>query len=419
MMKAQSNWRKRTILFFVSQCITLFGSQIVQMAIVWYVTLQTNSGAWVAAFSVCSYLPQFFVSFIGGVWADHYIRNNLIIGADAVIAAVTLAMMLIMPYITAAPVLLTALLLMSIIRSAGAGVQNPAVNAVIPQLVPEEHLMRYNGINATMQSVVQFGAPAAAAVVLTMSTLRTTLLIDILTAVIGIGVFSCILLPKQEKSQEMTSVLADIGIGLRYAYSCITVRKTLIVYSLFVFFTVPAGYLSGLLVTRVFGDTYWYLTAVELVGFGGMMLGGLLMSIWGGFKSRRLTLSAGLGMFGTMAIGMGVSQHFILYLGLMALYGIALTTVQTTITTLLQENSEASMQGRVFGLMSSLYSSCYPIGMTLFGPLADTIPLQGIMIFSGVALIMVASTTYCDKNLNTSQQSFIQNVSKRQTNNAE
>ena len=419
MMKAQSNWRKRTILFFVSQCITLFGSQIVQMAIVWYVTLQTNSGAWVAAFSVCSYLPQFFVWFIGGVWADHYNRKYLIIGADALIAAVTLAMMLIMPYITAAPVLLTALLLMSIIRSAGAGVQNPAVNAVIPQLVPEEHLMRYNGINATMQSVVQFGAPAAAAVVLTMSTLRTTLLIDILTAVIGIGVFSCILLPKQEKSQEMTSVLADIGIGLRYAYSCITVRKTLIVYSLFVFFTVPAGYLSGLLVTRVFGDTYWYLTAVELVGFGGMMLGGLLMSIWGGFKSRRLTLSAGLGMFGTMAIGMGVSQHFILYLGLMALYGIALTTVQTTITTMLQENSEASMQGRVFGLMSSLYSSCYPIGMTLFGPLADTIPLQGIMIFSGVALIMVASTTYCDKNLNTSQQSFIQNVSKRQTNNAE
>ena len=105
MMESQSNWRKRTILFFASQCITLFGSQIVQMAIVWYVTLQTNSGAWVAAFSVCSYLPQFFVSFIGGVWADRYNRKYLIIGADALIAAVTLAMLLIMPYITAEPML--------------------------------------------------------------------------------------------------------------------------------------------------------------------------------------------------------------------------------------------------------------------------------------------------------------------------
>ena len=399
MMESQSNWRKRTILFFASQCITLFGSQIVQMAIVWYVTLQTNSGAWVAAFSVCSYLPQFFVSFIGGVWADRYNRKYLIIGADALITAVTLAMMLTMPHITAKPMLLAALLLMSIIRSAGAGIQNPAVNAVIPQLVPEEHLMRYNGINATMQSVVQFGAPAAAAVVLTMSTLRATLLIDILTAVIGIGVFSCILLPKQEKSQEMTSVLADIGVGIRYAHSCIVVRKTLVIYGLFVFLTVPAGYLSGLLVSRNFGDTYWYLTAVELVGFGGMMLGGLLMSIWGGFKSRRSTLAAGLVMFGTMAIGMGVSRLFLLYLVLMALYGIALTTVQTTITTMLQENAEASMQGRVFGLMSSLYSSCYPIGMALFGPLADTIPLQWIVVISGIALITVAGTACCDRHL--------------------
>ena len=399
MMESQSNWRKRTILFFVSQYITLFGSQIVQMAIVWYVTLQTNSGAWVAAFSVCSYLPQFFVSFIGGVWSDRYNRKHLIIGADVLIAVATLVMMLLMPHITEESVLLAALLLMSIIRSAGAGIQNPAVNAVIPQLVPEEHLMRYNGINATMQSVVQFGAPAAAAVVLTMSTLRTTLLIDILTAVIGIGVFSCIILPKQEKSQEMTSVLADIGVGIRYAHSCMVVRKTLVIYGLFVFLTVPAGYLSGLLVSRVFGDTYWYLTAVELVGFGGMMLGGLLMSIWGGFKSRRLTLVAGLVMFGTMAIGMGVSHHFILYLVLMALYGIALTTVQTTITTMLQENSETSMQGRVFGLMSSLYSSCYPIGMALFGPLADTIPLQWIMVISGIALITVAGIAYCDRHL--------------------
>lgn len=399
MMESQSNWRKRTILFFSSQCITLFGSQIVQMAIVWYVTLQTNSGSWVAAFSICSYLPQFFVSFIGGVWADRYNRKYLIIGADALIAAVTLVMMLIMPHITEESVLLAALLLMSIIRSAGAGIQNPAVNAVIPQLVPEKHLMRYNGINATMQSVVQFGAPAAAAVVLTMSTLRITLLIDILTAVIGIGVFSCILLPKQGKSQKITSVLADIGVGVQYAYSCMVVRKTLVVYGLFVFLTVPAGYLSGLLVSRVFGDTYWYLTAVELVGFGGMMLGGLLMSIWGGFKSRRLTLATGLGMFGAMAIGMGVSRHFILYLALMGLYGIALTTVQTTITTMLQENAEASMQGRVFGLMSSLYSSCYPIGMALFGPLADTIPLQWIMVISGIALITVAGTACCDRHL--------------------
>ena len=234
MTGTRNSWKKRTILFLISQCITLFGSQIVQMAIVWYVTLRTDSGAWVAAFSVCSYLPQFFVSFAGGVLADRYHRKCLIIGADALIAAVTLAMLLLMPKITSEPVLLTSLLVMSILRSAGAGIQNPAVSAVLPQFVPEEYLMRYNGINASMQSGVQFAAPAASAAVLTVSTLRTTL------------------------------------------------------------------------------------------------------------------------------------------------------------TTMLQENTEQSMQGRVFGLMSSFYSGCYPVGMALFRPMADRLPLQWIMIFSGAALIVTA-----------------------------
>ncbi len=82
MPEAQNNWRRKTILFLVSQSVTLLGSQIVQMAVVWYVTLHTASGVWVAAFSVCSYLPQFFISFWGGVWADRYSRKRLIICAD-------------------------------------------------------------------------------------------------------------------------------------------------------------------------------------------------------------------------------------------------------------------------------------------------------------------------------------------------
>lgn len=162
MLKTQSNWRKKIVLFLVSQSITLFGSQIVQMAIVWYVTLSTSSGVWVAAFSVCSYLPQFLISFIGGVWADRYSRKMLIICADAGIAIVTLGMFLLLPYISQNEMLLGMLLAMSVLRSIGAGIQSPAVNAIIPQLVPKEHFMRYNGINATMQSAVQFSAPAVA-----------------------------------------------------------------------------------------------------------------------------------------------------------------------------------------------------------------------------------------------------------------
>lgn len=398
MTETRNPWKKRTILFFISQCITLFGTQIVQMAIVWYVTLRTDSGAWVAAFSVCSYLPQFFVSFFGGVLADRRNRKFLILGADALIAAVTLGMLLILPHITKDSVLLTSLLILSILRSAGAGIQTPAVNAVIPQLVPEEHLMRCNGINAAMQSVVQFAAPAAAAVIMSANTLRATLAVDLLTAAIGIGLLACLRLPKQENTSPERSVWNDMRSGIRYACSHADIRKILTIYGLFIFLTVPAGYLSGLLVSRVYGNTYWYLTAVELAGFGGMMAGGLLMSLREGFRHHNYTLAAGLAFFGSMATGMGICRSFPLYLVLMALYGIALTAVQTTLTTMLPKTTETSLQGRMFGLMSSLYSGCYPLGMALFGPLADRIPLQWMMIFSGIALLLLSVTALLPAN---------------------
>ena len=393
------DWKKRTILFLTSQCITLFGSTLVQMALVWYATMQTSSGAWVAVFTVCSYLPQFLISFLGGVWADRYHRKKLIIGADMLIAFATFIMVLAIPHISLEPILLSGLLVMSIIRSLGAGIQSPAVNAVIPQLVPEDQLMRYNGINATMQSIVNFAAPAAAGAVFAVSTLSTTLMIDIVTAILGTVLLSCLALPKQNAPTEKASLFSDMKIGVSYAFSNKLIGKLLIVYGLFTFFCVPAGYLAGLLVRRVFGDTYWYLTAVELVGFGGMIVGGLLMSTWGGFKRKGKTLVVGLAAFGAFAIGMGFSKNFILYLSMMLLYGVALTMVQTAITTMLQENTDTSMQGRVFGLLGTMYSGFLPIGMALFGPLADIVPLQWIMIGSGIALITIAVITNFNRQI--------------------
>ena len=310
----QIGWKKNIILFLTSQCITLFGSTLVQMAVVWYATMKTSSGVWVAAFTVCAYLPQFLISFLGGVWADRYNRKWLIISADALIAIVTLMMVFAIPYISSEPSLLGGLLLMSVIRSLGAGIQTPAVNAVIPQLVPEDQLMRYNGINATMQSVVQFAAPAAAGAIFAVSNLSTTLMVDIVTAMLGIGLLSGLLLPKQTIKMERHSVFADMKIGVRYAFSDKLIGNLLLTYGLFTFLCVPAGFLAGLFVRRVFGDTYWHLTAVELSGFAGMMVGGIVMSTWGGFRSRVKSLVVGLATFGVFAIGMGITRNFVLYL---------------------------------------------------------------------------------------------------------
>ena len=388
MEKTKCNWKRNIILFLVSQCITLFGSMVVQMSIIWYITLKTSSGGWVAAFSICSYLPQFLISFFAGAWADRYSQKKLIILSDGAITFATLIMFLAMPMISSDSILLSALLVISVIRSVGAGIQTPAVNAVIWHLVPDEYLMRYNGINATVQSFVQFVAPAVAGATLSIGTFRSTLLIDIFTALIGIGLLSCILLPKQDVAHGNESVLSEIKAGICYSFSDRTIGKILIVYGLYIFLCVPGGFMSALLVSRVYKDAYWYLTAVELVGFAGMVIGGMLMGIWGGFKSRIKTFTVGLFILSIMTVGMGVSLHFVLYLVIMFVYSIALTIIQTATTTIIQETAENSMQGRVFGLMGAMYSGFLPIGMTIFGPLADMVPIQWIMVGTGIALFL-------------------------------
>lgn len=50
----------------------------------------------------------------------------------------------------------------SIIRSIGIGIQTPTVNSMIPLLVPEDKLMKFNGINSSIQSVIQFASPLVA-----------------------------------------------------------------------------------------------------------------------------------------------------------------------------------------------------------------------------------------------------------------
>lgn len=270
---------------------------------------------------------------------------------------------------------------------------------MIPQLVSEKHFMRVNGINSTIQSIVQFAAPAAAGVILTFYTLRTTLLIDIVTAMVGIGLLSCIAIPKQcervignsttEDAVEEATVLRELISGVKYAFSDRFLRNLLLLNGVFIFLCVPAGFLATLFVSRTYGDSYTYFTIVELVGFAGMTVGGLLMGTWGGFKSRIKTLMTGLFAFGVLAIGMGAVKIFIVYLVFMFVYGIALTMIQTATTTLLQEKSKPEMTGRVFGFFGAIYSAALPLGMVVFGPMADVIPMQWIMIGSGAALIVL------------------------------
>ena len=382
------NWRLNAALFIISQAITLLGSSIVQMAIIWRVTLDTSSGIWAMLLTFSSTLPQMILSFFGGVWADRYPRKRLIILADVGIAAVTLV--LVFFFISGETArLLPLMVLVSALRSLGTGIQSPAVSAVIPQIVPEQSLMRYNGINGSITSVIQFAAPAAAAALLSVGPFHLLLLIDILTAIVGILILSAVKIAHIRHKNTQQNFIADLKAGIAYAAGDAPVRRLLLSYGAFIFLAVPSGFLVVLMIERTFGGSYAYLTIAEMLGSLGMVLGGVLLGLWGGFKNRNTTLCAGLLCYGAFSVALGLSCTFVLFAAFLFLESFFIPIVMTATTTMLQERVPEEKQGRVFGLFGAMYSGFLPLGMALFGPLADIVEIQPMVLVCGGLLLLL------------------------------
>ena len=92
MQKAKSNWKRNIALFLTGQGISLFGSMLVHYAVMWHITLKTQSGVMMTMIAMAGSLPMFFIAPLGGVWADRYHKKHIINIANAVIAIVTLVM---------------------------------------------------------------------------------------------------------------------------------------------------------------------------------------------------------------------------------------------------------------------------------------------------------------------------------------
>lgn len=385
------SWRRNAALFIISQSITLLGSSIVQMAIIWQVALQTSSGLWVTLLTLSATIPQIILSFFAGVWADRYPRKRMIILADMGIAAVTLvlAMILLLGITTG---ILPLLLVVSALRSVGTGIQTPAVSAVIPQIVPEKHLMRYNGISGSMMSIVQFAAPAAAGAILHIGSFHWILLIDVATAIIGILVLLSVKIAyvKSEGTGQKGTFFADLKAGIAYAAGNHSVRRLLLTYGAFIFLCVPSGFLAVLMIERTFGDSYVYLTVNEMAGFAGMVLGGILLGAWGGFKNRNKTMFLGLLCYGMFSLTLGFTYTFWIFAVLMFLVSFFIPVAQSSVTTMLQECVPEEKLGRVFGLLGVMYSGFMPLGMAIFGPLSDFVRIQYMVIICGVMIIFLS-----------------------------
>jgi len=380
------SWKKKTIRFLLGQTVSLFGSSLVQYAILWYITLETKSGVMMMVSIVCGFLPGFFISPFAGVWADRYNRKLLIVVADAAIAIATLTLAVL--FIVGIDALWL-LFVMSAIRSLGTGVQIPAVGAFLPQIVPEEKLTRVNALNTTIQSVITLVSPMASGFLLTVASIETIFFIDVATAAIAIFVLMFLLhVPSHQKAQtkQTTGYFTDLKLGLLYIRKHEFILRFMIFSALFFILVAPAAFLTPLQVARSFGGEVWRLSAIEVAFSAGMILGGVLMASWGGFKNRIHTMAFAGFLLGACTFLLGVVPVFWIYLFIMAFTGVAVPVFNTPSTVLLQEKIEEDYMGRVFGIFGMIVNAVMPLAMLLFGPLAEAVAIEWLLIITGVLM---------------------------------
>jgi len=395
-MRTEINYKRNVALFLGGQAVSLFGSTLVQLSILWYVVMTTQSGVMATIAVVVGLLPTFFMAPFGGVWADRYNRRNLIILADGGIALVTLliAIAFMLGYNV-----LWLLFICTGIRAVGQGVHSPAISAFIPQITPQQKLLKINSINTTIQSLVNLIGPMAAGALMAFMSLEHIFFIDVATAIVGISILRFwVKAPDRESetssaTKSVSAYFSELREGWHYVWRTKWIRQIFLFLSVMALCITPASFLSPLQVSRNFGNDVWRLTAIEVAYSSGMLLGGIFMGFWGGFKRNgvvryALTIWFAWSLAGIVVIGLGVLTNFWLYCLCFFLMGPPIGSI--TITTLLQTRADTAYHGRVFGVQQMIWSLMMPLAMLVFGPLADIVNIDYLMIGCGAVILASA-----------------------------
>jgi len=379
--EGNKSWAAPFFTIWIGQAISLLGSQMVQFALIWWLTRTTGSATVLTTASLVGLLPMVILGPFVGALVDRWNRRKILLIADAGIALVTLllAYIFFMGWIQIWMVYVALFL-----RSLGGGFHNPSMSASTSLMVPDEHLTRVQGLNSTLYNGLNIISAPLGALLLEVLAVEGVLIIDVGSALFAIIPLFFIAIPQPEnknlsqKENLVASVWDDFKEGLRYvrAWPGLII---LLVMALFLNMVInPAFALLPLLVREHFGggalQLGWFNSAFGI----GAVVGGVLLGVWGGFKKKIYTTQ--MGLIG-LSIGLGVIGFASETMMVMAIAGILFIGIMITITNgpinaILQSTVDPAMQGRVFTLVGSLASAMSPLGLIIAGPVSDLISIQ-------------------------------------------
>lgn len=389
--KPYPHWQRRFFTIWAGQAISMLGSQIVSFAIVWYLTEQTGSATVLAIASMFGMLPNIILSPFAGAIADRNDRKRIMIVSDVIVG---LARLLGFFLFFTDRIQIWHIFLIIFIGSAAGAFQHPAMAASTSLMVPKRHLSRVAGANQTLQGALNIAGPPLGALLMSLTSIANIYLIDFVTMLVAVLPLLFIPIPQPEARKDdngdilRQSFFEDIKEGFQYILSWRGLTLLLLSAMLINFLISPAMSLLPLLVSEHFGGDEVQLAVIYSALGIGMLIGGLILSVWGGFKRRILTSFMGLVICGiSLAIvGFIPPKGFNIAVGVYLVSAIMFPLINGPINAVVQSAVKPEMQGRVISMMGTASGFAIPIGLAIAGPLSDAIGVQMWFIIGGIVM---------------------------------
>jgi len=318
------SWKLPFFTIWTGQAFSLIGSRIVQFALVWWLTRLTGSATVLATASMVAIVPEIFLAPIAGAYVDRWNRRMVMIVADGVIA-LTLLWLAYLFWVDA--VQIWHVYVVMAVRAVGGSFHWPAMQASTSLMVPEKHLTRVAGLNQTLNGALNIIGPPLGALLMGVMPLSSIMLIDVGTAALAILSLLFVHIPQPRRDDmgvEKPTIWADMREGLRYIWGWSGLMTLIGVAMVVKVALTPAFSLLPLLVSQHFSGDAAQLSLLEAVAGVGIVAGGLILSVWGGFRRKIYTTMLGMIILGLSFVVLGLTPGGLFRMALASIFVVGL-----------------------------------------------------------------------------------------------
>jgi len=360
------------------QLVSILGTTLIDFALPMWVLITTGSLLSFALLAVAGLVPGLLVLPFAGAIVDRHSRRAVMLAGDVAAGATQVALGILFwagalevwhlyPLIACLSVALT--------------FQRLAYGSAVPQLVPKQYLGHANGVVQMVGGVAAIMMPLLSVGVLASVGLGGIIVFDIASYVFAIAVVAFVRFPRTMAWKRRESLAAEVKEGIRYSWGQRHFRAML---AFFMALNVPLSPLFMMLTPLVLAfASLDEVAAVAVAGGAGAFTGGLVMSIWGGPRHRRLhaVMMCTL-VFAAFTVLIGLRAN--LWLIGLGSFGISmwLVLLNGVYTTIVQVKVPQRFHGRVFAINTVIAWSTLPIGWTLVGPVGSRL-LEPLMAPGG------------------------------------